>query len=136
MAGTMSGWPRLRLAEAWELQARRLPPAEVTVPVLHRPPDDIFPTVQCEPPHPQLVAVTANITHSCSGELGSVIFVTHIPIGLWRELPGEQSYVAMGLSEPPHEHRSTGVQRWPTLLLKTKAQRCFARLEPMAEANL
>lgn len=39
---------------------------EVVVPVLHPPPDEnVFPTVQSEAPHPQLVAIIPNITYSC-----------------------------------------------------------------------
>lgn len=122
-----------------ETPGKEVPPAEVTVPVLHHPPDEnLSPTLQSEPPHPQPVAVALNITHVCQEELGSAIFVAPIPVRLWRGLPGELRYGATGLGVSLHLNAGafwSGLQRWPTLLLKTKAQRCFARLEPTAEAK-
>lgn len=65
------GWHDVRLAMAsssrgLETLGKEAPTAEVTVPVLKHPPDEnVFPAVQSEPPHPQLVAVAPNITYLC-----------------------------------------------------------------------
>lgn len=130
------GWHGVRLATASSSQGLE-PPCKAAPPhqgVLHCSPNgNIFPTVQSEPPHPELVTVTSDHLLVLGRAWLCHLHSSEFLCGWWG-LSGEQWYIAIGLREPPHEHQSTGPQWWPTLLTTT-AQTCFARLEPTAEAK-
>lgn len=124
------GWHNVRLdmaspRQGLETPGKEGPFAEVTIPTLHCPLDkSVFPTVESELRHPQLVAVAPNTTYSCYGELGSDTFVTQIPQD---SVGGCQWFVTIGF----HVNTRAGVCSSGQPSHSTL--RCFAKLQPTAE---